>query len=466
MPSAAGRIRDSFSFLFTRSFLGDHMPPPGGVLEDSDVDAAFEAEGVRFGRTSRSVFTPALTLWAFVFQVLGPDQSCRAAVARVAVLLVALGRRPCAADTAAYCRARAKLSEAVLQRLTLEAASRLEAASPIGWRWKGRRAFLVDGTTVTLPDTPANQKEYPQPAMQKPGLGFPILRMVLLLSLATAAVHGAAFAPYSGKETGEAAMMRRLAGLLRPGDVLVGDRIFGSWTDVAMLLAAGVDSVFRLHQARSMDFRQGVRLGSDDRLVRWPKPDRPAWIDDADWEALPPMICVRLVRSRVSRKGWRTREVVVATTLVEPAAADAESIAGLYLQRWNVELDLRSLKSTLRMEHLRCRTPEMARKEIWAHLLAYNLTRKVAAQAAKEARVHPRRISFTGTAQHLLAAATHLASIRRRRRIEMGRLVLAGAATQLVAGRPGRYEPRAVKRRKRQTFLTKPRAQARAELAA
>jgi hypothetical protein len=438
--------------------------PLGNVF--TDVDAAFEAEGVHFGRTSRTLFTPALTLWAFVGQALSPDQSCRAAVARIAVLLVALGRRPCAADTSAYCRARAKLSEGVLQRLTLETASKLEAASPLEWRWKGRRAFLVDGTTITLPDTKANQTEYPQVPAQKPGLGFPILRLVALLSLATAAVHGAAFGSYSGQETGEAALLRELAGRFQPGDVLVGDRVFGSWCDIAMLVAAGVDVVFRLHQARPADFRQGVRLGPDDRLVWWPRPDRPGWIDDGDWQAMPRLLRVRLVRSRISRKGWRTREVVVATTLLESSAADADSIGRLYLARWNVELDLRSLKTGLRMEHLRCQTPEMARKELWAHLLAYNLTRKVAAQAAKEARVEPRRISFTGTAQHLQAAVSQLASACGRLRLELARLVLTNVAAHRVGDRPGRYEPRAVKRRKRQTFLTRPRAHARAELVA
>jgi hypothetical protein len=434
------------------------------VLTEEQIQAVAADEGVAFGDGPGGVYSVALTLWAFLAQILSKDKSCTAAVARVVVLLVALGRQPCAAGTGAYCKARAKLPERFLQRLAVEVGQRLEDAVPACWRWQGRRALLVDGTTVLLADTPANQAAYPQMKSQKPGVGFPILRLVVLLGLASAAVLGAACGPYAGKQTGETALLRTLFGQLRAGDVLVADRYYCSYWLVALAGALGVDVVFRLHHLRRYDFRRGRRLGPGDHVVTWSKPSRPGWMDEETYRALPDTVTVRELRVSVRRPGYRVRELIVATTLVDERRYAKEVIAELYHERWQAELDLRSIKSFLGMELLRCQTPAMARKELWMHLLAYNLVRKVQAQAAVPQGISPRQLSFAGAMQALHAFRWVLLLVPDRRPLLLGCL-FAVVAQHRVGDRPGRCEPRKVKRRwKTYGLLQKPRADERAAL--
>jgi hypothetical protein len=446
-------------------FLTDDGLPFANVLPAEQVQQACQAEGVHFGSSSRSVYNPAVTLWAFLSQVLGADKSCRAAALRVLVLVVALERGPCSADTGLYCRARAKLPAALLRRLTLQVADELEQAVPGHWLWKGRHVYLADGTTATLPDTPENQAAYPQPPTQKPGLGFPMIRLVVLLSLATAALGGLAFGPYEGKETGEPALFRDLLDGLRPGSVVLADRYYCSYFLVALLAERRVDVVTRLHQRRGVDFRRGRRLGPDDHVVVWRRPQRPAWMDRETYEGMPQTLTVREVRVRVETPGSRVRELVVVTTLLEAAAYSREEIADLYHERWHVELDIRALKVTLQMEALRCRTPFMVEKEIWATFLGYNLVRKVSCQAALAAGKHPRQISFTATLQAVRGGWESLTHSRGCGRRALGQALLGALGKEVVGDRPDRCEPRAVKRRpKSQALLTKPRAEARTEL--
>jgi hypothetical protein len=379
-------------------------------------------------------------------------------------LLVALGREPCAAGTGAYCKARAKLPERFLQRLACDVGVRLEDAAPASWRWRGRRVLLVDGTTVLLADTAANQAAYPQMSSQKPGVGFPILRLVVLLGLATGAALAAAMGPYTGKETGESALLRTLFSQLRPGDVLVADRYYCSYWMVVMALALGVDVVFRMHQRRHYDFRRGQRLGSGDHVVTWSKPQRPDWMDLATYTALPESVTVRELRIPVSQRGYRVQELVLATTLVDAGSYSKDDIGDLYHKRWHAELDLRSIKSYLGMEMLRCKTPAMARKELWMHLLAYNLIRKVQAQAAQQQDLTPRTLSFAGTQQALHAFRWVLLLVHDNRPLLLGCL-LDVVAEHRVGNRPDRCEPRKVKRRwKTYGLLKRPRAEERAAL--
>jgi putative transposase len=436
------------------------------VLPAETVERAFAEEGVSFGTTKNSVFTPALTLWAFLSQVVHEAKSCHAAVLRVAVLLIALGRPPCSEDTGAYCRARAKLPACVLRRLALEVGRNLERELPAKWLWRGKHAQLVDGSTMTLADTEENQRVYPQPASQKPGLGFPMIRMVLLLSLATAALQGMAFGPYQGKETGETALLRQLLADVPAGDVLVADRYYCSYWLVAMALARGVDVVFRLHQRRDYDFRRGQRLGKDDHVVSWRKPQRPEWMAEASYAALPECLTVREVRFQVTTPGFRVKELVVATTLTDAAVYPAEDLADLYHERWHVELDIRAIKISLQMDHLRCLTPFMVEKEIWAHFLGYNLVRRVSAQAALARGMHPRELSFKGT-MDAVAAAWHPLTVAptAAERERQGQALLEILGSKPVGNRPNRCEPRQVKRRPKQyKHLRRPRAEARAEL--
>jgi putative transposase len=464
MPSYAPDA-NHFQFQHTLApFLQAEGLPFAEVLTPEDITQAFDAEQVSFGQTSRSFWTPALTLWAFLAQVTGADPSCRQAVAAVVVAL-ALSRDLDDLDTGAYCRARAKLPAKVLQRLALQVGQRLERAAPEDWLWHGRHTVLVDGSTSKLPDTPANQQAFPQPRTQKRGLGFPLIRWVVLVALATAAVQGLAYGPYLGKATGEPALFRQLLEQLRAGDVVVADRYYCSYFLVALLQARGVDVVFRLHQRRHYDFRRGRRLGPSDHVVVWQRPQRPEWMTAEAYAAIPETLTIREFQVQVNEPGYRVRQFVVATTLRDHGEYSAAAIAQLYHKRWQVELDIRSLKTTLQMDRLRCRTPFMMEKEVWAHVLAYNLVRKVTAQSAWQSKVRPRSISFKATLQVIRGGWQKLTETMGEDYVRLAKSLLRALRKQRVGNRPGRCEPRAVKDRgKPHRLLQEPRAEARAKL--
>jgi DDE family transposase len=327
--------------------------------------------------------------------------------------------------------------------------------------------YLADGSTVTMPDTVANQRAYPQPRTQQSGLGFPIARVVVLLALATAALVGAAIGPYIGKNQGEPALLHTLLDQLQAGEVLLGDRYYASYWLVALAKVRGIDVVFRQHQRRGYDFRRGTRLGPDDHLVVWTKPKRPQWLDAKTYSALPETLTVREVRTPVSKPGYRVKELVIVTTLLDADTYTKEDVTDLYHERWHVELDLRSIKIHLAMDILRCKTPAMVRKEIWAHFLAYNLTRQVMAQAAIDQDAHPRHCSFLGAVQNLNEFRMLLLTAPADKRAERVQILWLAIVTHRVGDRPDRCEPRAVKRRpKPLRYLTKPRAETKAQLLA
>jgi hypothetical protein len=435
------------------------------ALSEELIQQIADDQDVHFGAGTNDIFTPALTLWGFLAQVLSGSKSCVAAVARVMVLRVGLGLLPCSASTGAYCKARAKLPERFLQELTHTVGAAVEDHAPEAWRWYGHRVLLVDGFECTMADTPANQAVYPQPSSQKPGLGFSMIRAVVLLAFATACVIDAALGPYKGKETGETALFRQLLERLRPGDVVVADRYYCSYWMIALLQQRGVAVAFRLHQLRHFDFRRGRRLGVDDHIVEWTKPQKPKWLDAQQYASLPDTLTVRELRFRVTQPGYRSKAIVVATTLCAAAAYSKDAVADLYHQRWHVELDIRAIKQTLTMDQLSCKTPAMVRREFWVHLLGYNLVRKVMAEAAVTKGVCPRQLSFAGALQILEQCRWLLlfGSAEMRRAVTL--LLWVAVATHTVGDRPGRVEPRCVKRRpKSYPPLTKPRQQARADL--
>jgi len=445
-------------------FLQGEGLPFAHVLTASDIKQAFEEEQVCFGQTSHSFWTPALTLWTFLSQVLEGIKSCRAAVAR-AFAATGLQRPLERCDTGNYCRARAKLPTTLLRRLTHQVGAELEKEAPSSWLWHARHVTLVDAFTATLEDTPKNQKAYPQPKTQKPDLGFPLLRVIALLSLATGAALGLAVGPYQGKQSGEPSLFRRLLDRLTAGTVVLGDRFYCSYFMMALLQERGVDAVVRLHQARRSDFRQGRRLGPDDHLIVWLKPQRPEWMDADTYAAMPASIQLREIRKKVSTPGYRVKSLNVVTTLLDAETYSTEDLAELYHQRWHVELDIRAIKTTLKMDELRCLTPFMVEKEIWAHFLGYNLIRKVAAQAAVERGVCPREVSFAASQQVVLGAWSKLTEATTAERLQLSQAMLRALGKERVGHRPGRCEPRQRKRRgKKAKLLTKPRAQARAEL--
>lgn len=449
-----------------RSFADTPDTPFADVLTEQDLRQACDDEGVHFAAGDDDVYTPAVTLWAFLAQCLSASKSCVAAVARVLVLRVALGLPPCAAGSGGYCKARAKLPEALLRRLTRQVGNAVERQAPDAWRWHGRRVLLADGFETSMPDTPDNQREYPQLRNQKPGLGFPRMRVVVLLALASAALVGAALGPCKGKGSGETERFRSLRDDLAAGDLVVADRYYCSWWIVALLASRGVDACFRLHQLRKYDFRKGRRLGPGDHVVSWPKPARPKWMDAETYAALPESLEMREVQVTVTQPGYRVRQFVVATTLRDAERHPAADVADLYHQRWHVELDIRSIKQVLRMDVLRGKTPAMVRKEVWAHLLAYNLVRKVLAQAALAGEVRPRQLSFAAAVQTVNAFRWLSWAGPEDWDGRLVRALLLAVATHRVGERPGRVEPREVKRRQKVKLLTRPRGQRRAELLA
>jgi hypothetical protein len=402
------------------------------------------------------IYTPAVTVWVFLSQCLSADHSCREAVAQFLSWRVARGLRPCSAETGAYCTARAQLPEAVCQELVRRTGREPERAAPDEWLWHGRRVRVVDGSTVTMPDTPENQAEYPQLKGQRPGCGFPIARICVVFSLAVGTVWEAAIGPYHGKRTGENSLFRTLHGALTAGDVVLADRYFGGWFDIALLAERTVDVVVRKHQLRPTDFRTGVRLGRDDHLVRWSKPARPAWMTREAYAALPDELTLREVRIRVRQRGFRTKQLVVVTTLADPETYPADEIAELYRRRWDAELHLRSLKTVLQMDHLRCRTPDRVRNEFRMHLVGYNLLRGTMTAAARATNLRPQQISLKGTWQTLarfLPLVTSTAALE-----TWERALLAAVAAHAVGNRPNRYEPRLTKRRpKKFKHLREPR---------
>ena len=449
------------------SFLQRPGLPFADALTEEAIHKAFDDEGNSFAEDQEAVYTPAITLWAFLSQVLFKDEqrSCVAAVARVIVLLVALERGSCSSNTGAYCRARGKLSETVIRRLAVDLADGCERQLDPARLWHGRHVYLVDGTTVSMPDTPENQEAYPQPTHQPQGLGFPLARVVVLLSLATGMLTDLAMGPYAGKETGETALLRQLLKRFRPGDILLGDRYFCSYFMIALLQEMGVDFVTRVHQLRTIDFRRGRRLGQGDHVVLWSRPQRPKWMDPQTYDRMPASIEVREVHVRISEPGFRTESFVAVTTLMAAAVYAKDDIAELYHSRWQAELDIRAIKITMGMDILRCKTPEMVRKEMWTCLLAYNLIRQTLLQSAQKAGVPPRALSFTAAVQSI--AASWLVIVLSDD--ALAALLIDAASVSLaehvVGDRPGRLEPRAIKRRpKPHDLLTKPRAQARAEM--
>ena len=417
------------------------------------------------GPTTEPLYSPLVTLRLFLTQVLDPVGSCQQAVARFLAWLTAQGLPACSANTGAYCKARQRLPEDGLHTLTRHTGATLSHKTLPSWLWKGRRVRVVDGTTVTAPDTPANQHAYPQPEDQKPGLGFPMIRLVVLFCLATGAVLEAALAPYRGRGTGELSLLRQIWDQLDRGDVLLGDRLYCSYFEIALLAQRGVDVVVRKHQSRRTDFRTGRRWGRHDHVIEWSKPTRPDWLDEATYAALPATLEVREVRIVVSCAGFRVKQFEGITTVVDAHAVSASELGELIRRRWEAELHLRSLQSVLGLDQLRCQSPSMVRKELWVTLVGYNLVRGVMAESASRVKRAPRRVSFAGAVQTLLAFGPVLlfgddASVAG----SLSRL-WAAVGSHRVGGRPDRVEPRAIKRRKKSyPALSEPRNLARQRL--
>ena len=433
-----------------QTFLDDSSLPFAKVLPQEVIEKVFRKYDGLFGGT---FYNTAFVLWAFLLQTLsdGKSRSCSTAVGRIVAFCFADGKNPPDEDTGNYCRARAKLSRNALHELVTLIAKNTESIVSEAWLWKGKHhAKLVDGFTATMPDTPKNQEKFPQHKKQATGCGFPIMRVCVVLSLATAMVLEAAFAKYEGKETGESALLRQMFSAFDPGDIAVFDRYCCSYMMIALFGQIGVHVCTRINANRIIDFRKGKRLGDYDRLVTWQRPTRPAWMSEEQYATIPETMELRMLQYSLACKGRRSKSITVVTTLVDHEAYPKEEIAELYGHRWNVELDIRHIKQTLNIDHFRCKSPEMVIRELWTTLLAYNLVRKTMCEAATFGGVLPRRLSFTRCCAHLLELRLWLMDVAK---ILKG--LLRYLTSLVVPDRPGRFEPRVIKRRRHHYPLMK-----------
>lgn len=436
--------------------------PFAGILSQEHIQAVCDQHKVSFA--DERVFSPAITLWGFLSQVIqkGEQRSCLAAIARIGLVRLALGRGRCANNSGSYCRARGRMPLGVIRDLTTLVAENAEKAIPSDWLWYGRHVKLVDGTTVTMPDTEANQEAYPQQAGQKQGLGFPIARLVGVLSLATGMLSHLALAPYRGKGTGETALLRQLMPTFQAGEIVLLDKLYSNYWTLSECMKARVDVVTLLNESRKIDLSQAIHLGNHEYLIRLHRPDRRSWMDPTNYETIPKTLELRLIETQVTRSGFRPTTLQLVTTLLDSNIYRYDEVAQLYSKRWDVELDIRAIKVSMGMGELRCKSPEMVCKEIWTCLLAYNLIRLKLLQAAQEKGVTPLSLSFTNGLQ-LVGAGWAIGPVLNQSAMkQLVRLALKSFSDQTVGKRAGRAEPRAVKRRPKPTpLLTMPRREAR-----
>jgi hypothetical protein len=421
--------------------LGPLLPP--GLLAQADE-----------GPNSRDrIYSVRRTFFGFLHQVLNPHCSCREIVRQIQALLALAGDQNVDPGTSAYCQARQRLPLEILQRLRV-ALAHLQKASPF---WYGLNVKLIDGTSVSAPDTPKNQQAYPQPGGQKPGCGFPLIKLVGVFSLATGALLDYA---KGNKRQHELRLLNKLLDSFKPGDLVLADRGFSSYVLLALLLSRGAGALFRLHQARPSDLRRGKRLGQNDRLMRWHKPrQKPAWLPARCWKCIPAELEVRVLRFKLARRGYRPESVTLVTTLVDARKYPARDLARLYARRWQIELWFRDLKTAMGMEVLRCQSPAMLHKELEMFFIAYNLIRVLMAQAALCNSVAVERLSFKGSVDAVRQFSVAIAQARsKKKQKQLIARLLEVIASDSVPERPGRRDPRAVKRRpKPYQLLNRPR---------
>lgn len=401
------------------------------------------------------LYPPTETLSMFLAQSMNSDRSCQNIVNQTAINKIAGGLSSASTSTGGYCRARKRLPVSLVTEITQEIGRLIDEHTPLQWLWKQRRVCLVDGTSMTMPDTEENQKDFPQLSSQKSGLGFPICRLVGVTCLASGALLSAAMGRFNGKGNDEQSLLRSIQDNFEPGDIVMGVAFFATYFFIAEMQARGVDILMEQHGSRQRvtDFEQGKSIGKKDHLIVISKPkNRPNWMSQERYDAAASSLTFREVK--VAGK-------ILITTLNCSKYAHKSELRKLYSQRWSIELDIRDIKTTMGMNILSCKTPDMVIKEIWIYLLAYNLIRLLMAQSAMLAEINPRNISFKHCLQLWQSGLQALNILSDRELLALFTLM----SQQQVGKRPGRVEPRAVKRRpKAFPMLTKPRSEARAEV--
>lgn len=438
------------STLLANSLLGSALSP-------QVVEAACRSFGYRW---RDSFWNPTTTLMTFLLQVLSAEKTLRAAVADLLVRLVATGHEELpSGDPTAYCQARKRLPLEIPRAMLGHIVEQIKPLPSSAVTWLGRRVWMADGTTVSMPDEPELQAAFPQPSAQRPGCGFPIARLVVLFCWTTGAVIDVVI---GSLHAAELPLFRKLWHNFQPGDVVLCDRAYCAYVDMIRLLQRGVFCVFRLHQRRQADFRRGRRLGRDDQLVTWERPLR--WLASfglsrEEFEQLPETLTVRMIRITGAPKGFRSRTIVVVTTLLDPIETPADHVRALYRDRWTAELNIRSAKTHLGMEILRGGSVDVVVKEIVMHLIVYNLIRLLMWHAAREHGRDLHRLSFTGTLHRLRdVLPLMLQAVRPADYLQFRKRLLNWIANDELPDRPNRIEPRRKKRRpKEYSLLNKPR---------
>jgi hypothetical protein len=430
------------------------------LLPESVIKQAISELTIKY---KKRLFDPFITLWVFLSQVLDSDKTCHNAVSKLVAHLADEEVEIPSTDTSAYCQARARLPEKLLEKLFNYSGQNLEDKITQEHLWCGRNVKVIDGSTVSMPDTVENQKEYPQPSTQKQGCGFPIAKIGVIFSLITGAAVALCIDVLN---THDIKLARMLYSFLKPNDVLLGDRAFCAYADMVAITKLGCDAVFRKHSSRTTTMRKGKIVGDCDKLVTWYKPKRcPKGLNKDEFDALPSSITVREIYYYIVIPGFRSQRVSLITTLLDQAIYPTLEIVKLYYKRWEVELDLRHLKTTLGMDILRCKTPSMVRKEIHVYLLAYNLLRSLMWSAGTTYNTPPLRLSLQGTRHHLLNFVPKLEAANLKKRLRLYRTLLKIIVHKVVPDRPARSEPRVIKRRpKAYPRLTKPRHELRKQL--
>src|SRR5262245_5131325 len=422
-------------------FARDQGLPFAESLSEASILEALNEHQVQF---RDRLFSPVTTIWGFLSQVLSEDHSCRDTVSRIIAHRASAGLQVCSPNTASYCNARSRLPTAVPRSLAKRTAQQLRDGLPQEWKWNGRNVFVADGSHVSMPDTPQNQAAYPQPVVQQEGIGFPLARIAMLLSLASGACCDLAMAPYAGKGTGETTLLRQMYDALLPGDVVLADALFDNYFLAWELRQRQVELVARVQAQRVGT--QVVESRPDGDIILWHRPNKPRGMTGEQYRKYPKSMLMRQVAVDATDKDNRAEQFHVITTLLD-ASIDGGQFADLYERRWDGEVDIRSVKSTMKMDILRCKTPAMVLKEIWVYMLADNLLRTVMAVAASENNVEPRQISFKGAKQAVTAFAPKLEAAPPQKRAGLVDAMLVVGACHRVGNRPGRWEPRARKRR-------------------
>lgn len=453
---------ERFFHVGTPSFLAPFFQsgdiPFHDVINGATVQRVLDAHKCHFGKTYHAIYTPLLTMWMFLWQLLA-DASCDAAVAKAVAYCNEIGAKTPGTDTGGYVRARSKIPAGVYADLSRHVARELENRVPAKWQPFRRPTWIVDGLTFTMPATPENLAQFQCHPNQHPDVGLPIPRAIAIFSMATGCLFDFAYDNYSGKGTGEISMLRAKLDLFQPGDIVVMDALYCSFTTIALLKKRGVDVVVRMSGSRLVDHRSSERLGTGDFIMTWKRPTNSQLPDGYSAGDFPETMKVRVARYRVknAEDKWETFEI--ATTLLDEKEFPKDQIADVYHQRWNGETDIRTLKDTLSLNHVRCLNPDNVEREVWGTILGYNLVRRLAASAARVNDKKPREIGFCGT-WNIVAASWMLRSVNGGLTKERLLQIMKNVVKHRAGHRPGRLEPRVVRQRpKPQPRMKKARAE-------